>query len=106
VRGGTSYEDAIADLKGFGAPEDVIAQLEEIQQGEDFDVFPENWETMEVFLRLQTQWRVSQGAFIGLDYNAAKFIFDVCKIEDQKETLDGLQIIEFAALKALNERAK
>ncbi len=104
ARGGTSYQDAINDLKNLGAPEEIIQELEDHQRGEDFEVWPENWQCLEIFLKLQTQWRTTQGVFVGLDYSAVKWIFDVYGVEDHKEMLDSLMIIEWSALTVMNKR--
>lgn len=88
----------------FGAPEDVIAELEQAQKVEDFEVWPDCWPAVQLFLRLQTQWRVTQGAFVGLDYSAARWIFDLYAPDDYKETFEQLVVIEHAALSLLNER--
>lgn len=105
MRGGSSYKEAIDDLRALNAPEDVIAELEQAQQAEDFEVFEDNWPAVEMFLRLQTQWRVSFGGLVGLDYVAVKWLFDVYEVEDHKEMLDALMIMERAALSALSEDA-
>lgn len=106
MRGGSSYNEAIADLKAFGAPDDVIAELEQAQKNEDFEVWPENWPFLEMFLRMQTQWRTSFSGLIGLDYNAAQWLFDVYSVNDHKEMLDALMVMERSALRALNERSE
>lgn len=103
VRGDTSYTEAIADLRALNAPEDVIAELEQAQAGQDFEVWEENWDAVNMFLRLQTQWRVSFGGLLGLDYVAAKWLFDVYSVNDHKEMLDALMIMERAALSAISE---
>lgn len=103
--GGESYKEAIADLVALNAPDEAIAELEQMQKIEDFEVWPENWPMIEIFLRLQTQWRTSFGGFVGLDYTAAKWIFDVYEVKDHKETLDALMIIERAVLNAISERS-
>ncbi len=105
MRGGSSYKEAIEDLRALNAPEDVIADLEKAQQSEDFEVSEENWPAVEMFLRLQTQWRVSFGGLVGLDYVAVKWLFDVYAVDDHKEMLDALMIMERAALSALSEDA-
>ena len=99
------YKEAIEDLRALNAPEDVIADLEKAQQSEDFEVSEENWPAVEMFLRLQTQWRVSFGGLVGLDYVAVKWLFDVYAVDDHKEMLDALMIMERAALSALSEDA-
>jgi len=34
---------------------------------EDFEVWQENWAAVEMFLRCQTQWRVSMNCLLGFD---------------------------------------
>lgn len=42
-------------------------------QGRDFDVLPENWDTLLAFLAAQTQWRHGpSGRLVGLDYAGAR----------------------------------
>lgn len=105
VRGGNSYSEVISDLRAFGAPEDVIAEFEQAQKTEDFEVWPENWTALELFLALQTQWRIGgMGTFVGLDYNAARWVFDLHNPPNYKEAFEQLVIIEHAALILLNEK--
>lgn len=56
-----------------------------------------------MFLRLQTQWRHGFSGALGLDYVAARWLFDLYPPEDPRELLEGLQVMERAALAALNE---
>lgn len=103
LKGGNSYEDAINDLKAFNAPQEVIDQLLKAQKEEDFEVWPENWPFVEMFLRLQTQWRTSFGGFVGLDYTAARWLFELYSVEDQPEMLEALQVMEHTILSAKAE---
>lgn len=103
VGGGDSLKEVIQDLKNLNAPAEVIKEFEDAQRTEDFEVWPENWTVLEIFLRLQTQWRTTFGGLLGLDYTAAKWVFEIYEVKDQKEMLDSLMIIERAALTALNE---
>lgn len=57
-----------------------------------------------MFLRLQTQWNVTEGGFLGLKYESVRFLFIIEGIKDKKQMLADLQIMEFAALRVLNER--
>ena len=54
-----------------------------------------------MFLRCQTQWRVGVGGIIGLDYTC---VLEMIKIynKDSIAMLENIQIIEAAALQALN----
>ncbi len=67
ARGSDSLREAIDDLRRLNAPEDVIREMEKAQASEDFEVWDENWPAVEMWLRLQTQWRTSFGGLIGLD---------------------------------------
>ena len=59
-----------------------------------------------MFLRVQTQWRVSTGAIVGLDYNAVRWLFELYAVEEPRRLLDDLQIIEATVVETLNQREK
>jgi hypothetical protein len=69
----------------------------------DFEVFEDNWPVVEMFLRLQTQWRVSMAGLYGLDYSVAKWMFDLYEVSDHKEMMECLMVMERSALSCLNE---
>jgi hypothetical protein len=71
---------------------------------EDFCVWPENWPTVEMFLRVQTQWRTSMGGVIGLDYAAVAWVLKLYGIEDQRSLLEDLQVMEAAAMRVMNKQ--
>lgn len=71
---------------------------------EDFDVWPENWPIIEMFLRVQTQWRTSMGGVIGLDYAAVAWVLKLYGIEDQRSLLEDLQVMEAAAMRVMNKQ--
>ncbi|MFZ9654547.1 MAG: DUF1799 domain-containing protein [Limnohabitans sp.] len=74
---------------------------------DDFEVWEENWPTVEMFLRIQTQWRVAGGmgaAYVGLDYQAVAWMFSLYNVEQPRQMLEDLQVMEAAALTALNRR--
>ena len=54
-----------------------------------------------LFLKVQTQWRVGMGGIIGLDYTS---VIEMIKLysKDSIAMLENIQIIEAAALQALN----
>ena len=72
--------------------------------GDCFEVFEENWPTVEVFLQLQTQWQINNGAWVGLYYSSIDFILRLRKSEDQLEIFEGLRVMEAAALGLLNKK--
>lgn len=59
-----------------------------------------------MFLRLETQWRPGFNNAPGIDYGAARWLFDLYKVEDAVSLLESLQIMERAAIAALAERAE
>jgi len=71
---------------------------------EDFGVWPENWPALEMFLRVQTQWRTTMGGVIGLDYAAVQWLFKLYDVEDPRSLLEDLQVMEVAAMTAINKQ--
>lgn len=79
-----------------------------------FEVFQENWNTVQAFLALQTQWRaeIVQGAeqaraiYTGLRYEAFPVAMVLAGVprRERQEVYSGLRVMEVAAIKVLNER--
>ncbi len=88
--------DADAAALGIVMPE---------QPPEDFEVFEENWPVVEMFLRLQTQWRTTMNGLLGLDYGAVAWLLRLYEVEDPRALLEDLQVMEAAALMFLQERS-
>ena len=57
---------------------------------------------VEMFLRVQTQWRSTMSGVIGLDYAAVQWVFKLYEVEDQRTLLEDLQVMEAAAMSAIN----
>jgi hypothetical protein len=70
----------------------------------NFEVEPDAWSAVNVFLKVQTQWRSDSGTLIGLDYNAVRWVFDLMQIEDPFEILRDLQIMEATVVAGINKR--
>jgi hypothetical protein len=68
-----------------------------------FEVWEENWDIVSMFLRLQTQWNVVMGGFTGLKYEVLRWLCDLYSVEDPKAMLEGIQVMEAAALQELNK---
>ena len=69
----------------------------------EFEVHPDNWSTVEMFLRLQTQWRTTMNGVIGLDYSAVQWLFRLYEVQDERTLLEDLQTMEVAAMQAINK---
>ena len=77
--------------------------FEDEKTPERFEVWPENWNAIEMWCRVQTQWRTSAGGAIGLDYSALAWLFKMYSVDDQRALLEDLQVMEGAALAAMNK---
>ena len=94
-------DDALADMQGFGAPMEAFAQLAARGEkvAEDYLVYPENWDAVTVFNRMQSQWRYApSGVRTGLDYPAIETVMRIIGIKDAADTFDRMQTMEMAIL--------
>jgi len=77
------------------------------QEPEDFAVWQENADTVDMFMSLQTQWKVGpMGGYLGLDYPgvAAALNTVVRSWRRRRDLFANLQSMERAALPVLNRR--
>ena len=68
-------------------------------------MLPDNWPAVVMFLRVQTQWAPSMSGPIGLNYEVLLGpgkMFDLYSVESPRLLLEDLQVMEFAALEAMN----
>lgn len=103
MRGGRETVDAAQDdMRAFGLPEDAVEGLQGVETC--FEVEPENWQTMQVWMWVQTQWRVGVNGRIGLDYTAVDVVMRRLNVRDEDGVIfTGLQVMEIAALSKLHE---
>lgn len=80
-------------------PEDVVAQNQ-------VEVWADNWQAVELFGQMRTQWRVGFGGIVGLDYLFLNFLMDWRKIphEEREELLNKIRVMEYAALDIFREK--
>lgn len=69
-------------------------------------MWPEHEETILLFLRTQTQWRVSDGRAIGLDYGVVFQVMDLYAVGNRRQALEDLQIMESRAKELINKTAE
>jgi len=70
---------------------------------EDFEVWPENWPVIVLFLAVNTQWRVGgMGGLIGLDYPAVDVVINRLDLKVDAECFAGLQIMEREIVREFN----
>lgn len=91
------------DAKVFGL---VLPQDTKQDSAATYEVWDENWDIVMMFLRMQTQWNTTMAGYLGLKYEVllmAGGLFDLYCVEDRLGMLEGLQIMETAALGALSK---
>jgi hypothetical protein len=90
-----------------------LARLAEQLGGDDGAVFEINAPTVRAFLWVATQWRTAlephgfsiRTRWIGLDYQGASIAFTAAGIALDAELLWRLQVMEDAAVAAMNARS-
>lgn len=70
----------------------------------EFEVWEENWETVVMFMRLQTQWNASMGGLTGLNYSSLDYLCRLYSVKDPVSLFEGIQVMEVTALASLNKR--
>jgi hypothetical protein len=99
--GGKRVEDKTGeDAAAFG----IVLPEQPKEESADFEVWDENWEIVMMFLRMQTQWTTTMAGYMGLRYDVmlcAGGLFDLYNVNNRREMLEGLQIMEAAALSEL-----
>ena len=71
------------------------------------DVWSENWQALELFIALSTQWTVSaMGQYTGLHYPSIESTMNMLGIpcESRVELFADVRIMERAALEFINQR--
>lgn len=98
---GTTADDGNSHEKGLAA---FGLRLEEPAEPE-FTLWPENELTVQVFARMLTQFNVADGGVVlGLRYESLDHVYRALRIgpRRQREIFPGFQIMEAAAVAALN----
>lgn len=72
---------------------------------DNFEVWEENWPAIELFMRVQTQWRTTMNGVLGLDYGAVAWLLKLYEVSDPRALLEDLQIMESAVIMVLNDRS-
>ena len=78
----------------------------EMCEPETFAIWPEHLEVLEMYLRCQTQWRSGPNGVIGLDYSVVLELCRLYDVQDRKQLLNDLQVMEGHALQLIAEAAE
>jgi len=84
----------------FGVPEENMKSF----ATPDVDVWPCNWNTVQLFMAMSTQWRVSMNGPIGLDYVALPVVSRALGIRITPKRMAGIRIMESEALTIFSQR--
>ena len=93
------------DPQAVGNP--FLAGIAAQQREQEIEVWPENWQSFTLFLRLQTQWSVGMAGPTGLRYEALYPLLDRAAAGDAAcwdGLLDDIQVLERTALAAMNRK--
>jgi hypothetical protein len=73
----------------------------------EVEVWPENWQSVILFNRMGTQWRVSMTGVTGLDYNVLFRLMDVDGLagEDWSRVFADIQVMEAQAMEMMRAGA-
>lgn len=71
----------------------------------NYQVWPEHWEVVAMFLRVQTQWRTTMSGVTGLDYGVILQLASLCKTPDPLMLLEDLQVMESRGIELINKAA-
>lgn len=101
--------DLAAQAAGLGLPPEMAAALAASAAAaapEAFEVMPENWDAMRLFLAMETQWRRAgmSGIATGLDYAVLRPVARLFGLATSADLFDRVRILEGAALLAMAER--
>ena len=65
---------------------------------EHFEVWPENWPAVCLFVRCQTQWRTDNGQRTGLIYSELLAMGSLYSVENLSQVVEDVQVIEYEIL--------
>jgi hypothetical protein len=89
----------------MGIPRQTVEQSN--QDLPPFEVWPENWPTVQLFEAMATQWRFDpSGNETGLDYSAIEWPLRILRLRGRqaRTAVAGMRVMEAAWLKRVNAR--
>ena len=77
------------------------------KKDDDFWLWPEHLTSFDLFMRCETQWRISGlGQVTGFCYDSVLAIAKLYEYDDLKSVIEDLQIMEIKAIEILNKDKK
>lgn len=59
-----------------------------------------------MFLRCQTQWRTTMAGVMGLDYGVILQMLDLYAVDNRRQLMEDLQVMEGHAKQLINQQAE
>ena len=80
---------------------------EDVEDTSVCEVWPENWEAVQIFNRCHTQWNTANGYCFGLNYEFVRWLMCLLKVKKKHrlERLTEVQTMERAALRQMHKEA-
>jgi hypothetical protein len=98
-------DELVRQLTQLKAPQEAIEWALE-SCSPVVEIWPENFDVFQLFLSLSSQWNwaatMSRLFRTGLKYESVEAIMRIEKIKNRSVVLHDIQIMEFAALSAMN----
>lgn len=94
-----------AQLQADAAAYGIILEPHHVEP-EQYLLWPEHADAVDLFLRCMTQWRASGNGVIGLDYGVVLQLASLYGICDPATTLEELQVMELHARDLINKQAE
>ena len=92
------------EAEALGLPAEAVAELIGSQTTKEFEVWPENWPALELFMRCQTQWHWRpDGRRGGLIYSELIGMGRLLSVKNLEQVMEDVQVIE---IEVLNQEAK
>lgn len=91
------------DLKAYGADESSLPKR--FLQPIEYEVWPEHENVVLLFLRCQTQWRTAASGVMGLDYGPVFQMMDLYAVDNRRQLMEDLQVMEGRAKELINAEA-
>lgn len=78
--------------------------ITEPEPEQDIEVWPDNWQVMQIFTDMLSQWNVGMSGVIGLRYESLPIIFEMhgIKRKARHELFKGIRVMEMAAVEHIN----
>lgn len=83
---------------------DAIADLQSRQESKDCEIWEENWEIVQMFMRMQTQWVVGAAGAVGLNYPSLEWLCKLYAVTDPVALFEGIRIMEATTLACFQEQ--